>query len=41
VLSSFYAEGEERACIEAGARKCLLKGISTTELLGELRELAA
>jgi DNA-binding NarL/FixJ family response regulator len=41
VLSSFYGEGEERACMEAGARKCLLKGISTGDLVGELRELSA
>ena len=41
VLSSFYADGEERACIEAGAQKCLLKGMSTDDLLGELRELVA
>lgn len=41
VLSSFYAEGEERACIEAGAKKCLLKGMSTRELVGELRDLVA
>ncbi len=41
VLSSFYADGEERACIEAGAKKCLLKGIGTAELVGELRGLVA
>ncbi len=41
VLSSFYAEGEERACIEAGAKRCLLKGISTEDLVRELRGLAA
>ena len=41
VLSSFYAEGEEQACLDAGAMKCLLKGLSTEELVGELRGLIA
>lgn len=39
VLSSFYEEGEEQACIDAGAKKCLLKGISSEDLVAELQAL--
>ena len=39
VFSSYLLEGEEQSYLEAGAAKCLLKGISLRALAGELRSL--
>ena len=37
ILASYFKNGEAVACLEAGAVKCLVKGMSTRRLAGELR----
>lgn len=41
VLTSYFEKGEEQACLEAGASRCLLKGVTVKELARELAQLSA
>ena len=41
VLTSYMRNGDEQLYLEAGAQKCLLKGLPMRELLDELRRLVA
>ena len=39
ILASYFKNGEAAACLDAGAVKCLVKGMSTRQLAGELRSV--
>ena len=40
LLASYFRVGEELKCLQAGASKCLLKGISISQLADELLAVA-
>jgi DNA-binding NarL/FixJ family response regulator len=39
VYSTYFVEGERAEFLEAGASRCLLKGLALDELAGELRDV--